>query len=670
MSVSAAARTVAAKAPAQFVELSGADLKALLNFQKALPSSKGRKLLNGDEEEFATGKGTMTDSPEWVMAQAGEGVVNVVVDGAAGGAGGAAGGAAGAGAGAAGAAGAAAAVPVISPLAFAPLAFVNPGSSENNRPTLSRDPVKLTLEVNAPNNQQTSDPQWRAADPDSNTVYYFFQLEEGVQINDPQLFNLDGQKFNLDGKRLSAVSADGNFKIDPVTGQISRIASNDQDEPVLFCEDEAALQVVVTDTALVSLPVEVVIDRTLPGFEGYDSNYAVFDLLYEENQSSDLVVNVEKQDSGTATELYITIDENATLGSKRADNEIDLIRQIDKLSLDFTKNAHITDTAASIESDEERANYLASFKNITGLDFSRSVVPGVEDAPDTLGHDLNAEIYFYNANPTIEAEITIVDQFAGVDTKVEYVEFAEGMTYKGYELHVANELATPGAPDEDGVYHLTTAVDVDGNLVATHCNDLLADSVLKDQAGEVLAGLDGNDLIFSHGYGDTLIGGAGNDLLVIDGDATIVLSSSVENSTDTIVGFGEDSVVDLGMATVNYLDAYDITEFFTEEGVTQDSFDAFILALGQSDVVEISKEVQDIFSSFDTLESNPIAALMSAFDGKMVIAIEETDAGTSAHLDLVGQSGFELAHFDGVSDFTMDNFLNAQKVSLSAVLPV
>jgi hypothetical protein len=96
-------------------------------------------------------------------------------------------------------------------------------------------------------------------------------LEEGVQINDPQLFNLDGQKFNLDGKRLSAVSADGKFKIDPVTGQISRIASNDQDEPVLFCEDEAALNVVVTDTALVSLPVAVVIDRILPAFEGYDS---------------------------------------------------------------------------------------------------------------------------------------------------------------------------------------------------------------------------------------------------------------------------------------------------------------------------------------------------------------------------------------------------------------
>ncbi|MGV1046081.1 hypothetical protein [Limnohabitans sp.] len=662
MSVSAAARTVAAKAPAQFVELSGADLKALLNFQKALPSSKGRKLLNGDEEEFATGKGTMTDSPEWVMAQAGEGVVNVVVDGAAGGAGGAAGGAAGAGA--AGAAGAAAAVPVISPLAFAPLAFVNPGSSENNRPTLSRDPVKLTLEVNAPNNQQTSDPQWRAADPDSNTVYYFFQLEEGVQINDPQLFNLDGQKFNLDGKRLSAVSADGNFKIDPVTGQISRIASNDQDEPVLFCEDEAALQVVVTDTALVSLPVEVVIDRTLPGFEGYDSNYAVFDLLYEENQSSDLVVNVEKQDSGTATELYITIDENATLGYKRADNEIDLIRQIDKLSLDFTKNAHITDTAASIESDEERANYLASFKNITGLDFSRSVVPGVEDAPDTLGHDLNAEIYFYNANPTIEAEITIVDQFAGVDTKVEYVEFAEGMTYKGYELHVANELATPGAPDEGGVYHLTTAVDVDGNLVATHCNDLLADADedIEGATGDKLDGKEGNDLIFSHGSGDTLIGGAGNDLLVIDGEATIVLSASLDNGTDTIVGFGEDSVVDLGRV-VNYLDADEINAILTEGCSDEAIWDSFITALTAADVVEFDDTVSGYLGSVYT---DQVFALefFAALEGAIVIDYEES----GAHMLLLNgvgmaQQPIEFAHFADVTNFTADNFIT------QAVLP-
>jgi hypothetical protein len=396
----------------------------------------------------------------------------------------------------------------------------------------------------------------------------------------------------------------------------------------------------------------------------------VFDLLYEENQSSDLVVNVEKHDSGTATELYITIDENLTLGSKRADNEIDLIRQIDKLSLDFTKNAHITDTAASIESVEDRANYLASFKTITGLDFSRSVVPGVEDVPDTpdtpdtLGNDLNAEIYFYNANPTLEAEITIVDQFAGVDTKVEYVEFAEGMTYKGYELHVANELATPGAPDEDGVYHLTTAVDVDGNLVATHCNDLLADSTLKGQAGEVLAGLDGNDLIFSHGYGDTLIGGAGNDLLVIDGDATIVLTASADNGTDTIVGFGEDSVIDLGMESVSFLDADDINAILSEGGSDEAIWESFITALTAADVVEFDDAVSGYLSS---VYSNEVFGLefFAALEGAIVIDYEES----GAHMLLLNGVGMaqqpvELAHFADVINFTADNFMT------QAVLPV
>lgn len=538
MNVAAAARATVAKAPNNFVELSGADLQALLNFQKTLPSSKGRKLIKTDDEEFATGEGTVTDSPEWVMAQANTGVVEVLVESGAGGAAGGAGGAAGGAAGAAGAgaAGAAAAPMVMSPLAFLPAALVLPnGSDVNNRPTLTRAPGKLTLDVNAAGNTPTSDPEWKAADPDNHTVFYFFQLEKGVVINDPEVFNLDGHAFNLDGKRLSAISEDGRFRINPYTGEISRVDSNDESEPVVFCKDEH-LQVVVTDTALVSLPVEVVIDRTLPDFDsdlgGNDTDYSVNTLLNHSNLHLDNSSTVDDENS------IITIDESLTRDAKTRDyaENGDIIRQIDKLNLDMSW------------SDNE----------INGLDFHRDITPATEDDILLCTELINLHAHIAS-DVDGDVQITVIDQFGSNETKVEYVQFAAGMTFNGYVLNDDLEAVS----NESGYYHLATDfTTTQGALTGTECRDLLASD---DGVGEVLDGLGGNDLIFSHGLGDTLIGGAGSDLLVIgehvDSDdtvvATVVLgdldSAPIETDHfDTVVNFDHHSLINVGDFIISF----------------------------------------------------------------------------------------------------------------------
>jgi hypothetical protein len=179
-----------------------------------------------------------------------------------------------------------------------------------------------------------------------------------------------------------------------------------------------------------------------------------------------------------------------------------------------------------------------------------------------------------------------------------------------------------------------------------------------------LAGLDGNDLIFSHGYGDTLIGGAGNDLLVIDGDATIVLTASADNGTDTIVGFGEDSVIDLGMESVSFLDADDINAILSEGGSDEAIWESFITALTAADVVEFDDAVSGYLSS---VYSNEVFGLefFAALEGAIVIDYEES----GAHMLLLNGVGMaqqpvELAHFADVINFTADNFMT------QAVLPV
>lgn len=488
----------------------------------------------------------------------------------------------------------------MSPLAFLPAAFALPnGSDENHRPTLTRAPGKLTLDVNAAANDPTSDPEWKAADPDNHTVFYFFQLGKGVVVNDPEVFNLDGHPFNLDGKRLSAVSEDGRFRINPYTGEISRVDS-DQELPELFCKDEDALNVVVTDTALVSLPVEVIIDRTIPDFikENYDTEYSLAGLKnsYDTEAEPDpyLVADVGMEEG----EYKITIDESITLGFK-TESEVEdspIVRQIDKLNFDIAS------------------------PTITELNFYRQVVTqeqadACSDEVLHVGNNLEAEVTFSElaGDPAVDMYVTVVDQFGQDATKVEYIQFAEDAVFGSYLLN-------DGQNSESGYYHLTTNRDAEsGNLIASECRDLLASD---DGIGETLNGLGGNDLIFSHGNHDTLIGGAGNDLIVFDkeGNCSVValgLAADAEKAFadyDTIANFfeGEHNQVQLELSGTNWAGDFATEEFLVDAQFVSNNLDnpddfteGFVLtAEGTGAVLQINWNNAIDFSEFSSMAVN------------------------------------------------------------------
>ncbi|PUE13813.1 hypothetical protein B9Z48_14290 [Limnohabitans sp. WS1] len=108
------------------------------------------------------------------------------------------------------------------------------------------DAVRLTIEILGDKENTTTNPNWVRADPDNNTTFFYFQLKDGERVGDANVLFLDG-------KRLSLTSGDGRFGINKDTGLITRLIDTPQYE-------EQTLDVVITDTALISTAVSVIIE--------------------------------------------------------------------------------------------------------------------------------------------------------------------------------------------------------------------------------------------------------------------------------------------------------------------------------------------------------------------------------------------------------------------------
>ncbi|OYU11073.1 MAG: hypothetical protein CFE38_13920 [Comamonadaceae bacterium PBBC1] len=397
---------------------------------------------------------------------------------------------------------------------------------KNHDPMLERilgedEDAKITFDVNAAPDQGTAELNWDNTDQDGHNTFFYFELGENDRLDDLSVQTIDG-------RRLSQTSADGRYHINAETGQITATGI-DQENPALFCVDDT-VSIVVTDTEMVSAAVTVTIDRTIPTLDSsnMDSDYSVnsiksgFDIYLDFS----LTTSIDKSS--------ITIDEYRTIGAKSVDEAETPIRQIDKLNLDM------------------------GITEFTKLDFHREVL-AVTPTESDLRTEVNNLHVVMDSDMEGKLEVTVVDQYAGTDTKVEYVQFGQDMSFAGYILN-------DGQNNESGYYHLTTDRDTEtGDLTATVCRDLLASD---DGAGEVLNGLEDNDLIFSNGLGDTLIGGEGSDLLFIgehasygDSDvhpvvATVVLGDvdafGAPDQFDTVVNFDKDSVIQLDGFTITF----------------------------------------------------------------------------------------------------------------------
>ena len=669
-------------------DVQGFDAEALQRFQQTLPTFKHAYKPGEEKEEFIDANGNVIDEPMWQVAQAdGGATTSAVLEGGGGAAGGAAGGGAGGAAAGGAAAGAAPAAAALSPLAFAPAALLlNPGS-DNHAPSLSYQcadadhhtivgPVHLRLALDSGLGEGAIGAIAVGTDPDNNPLNYLFSDGAGHRSS-----------YADAAGHLVTNAADAFFVIDPNTGVISLgvlgLATTDANNAIQFVDhlhDTYNLQVVAFDGGLQSNVVNVVIERGLHAEDVItfstltDAQHTVLDGTTHDDSDADVTHFVTGHTSGDPSDLA------------------HLVNHLDVLDLDLN--------------NVESLGFDTEYK---GLSFHRD------------GDNLHIEFNTVSTPDQIE-EIQICNQY-GFDftdgngthhsyaQSVEFIHFAAGSTFAGYELNPADSFddcmvdanGNPVFASQTGNYLLSLAnPDETGLITGTDYNDVI---VGTDEGGETLDGLAGNDLLFSHGEGDTLCGDDGNDLLVADGGSSTLDGGAGDDTLvsngygDTLIGgAGNDHLVlsDNGAATVvlaplaiddtnvngtdlidNFFGACDPNNVNIGEGflfVDSTVWDQGYVPAGPSSSIileggEVSIDDADFLARIQDalINVDPTAGAFVITYGDWNGAIET--ATNTAHLWEMDSNGslIELATFNNVTAgaFTVDNFLHAT----NAVLP-
>jgi len=185
---------------------------------------------------------------------------------------------------------------------------------KNRAPELTRTPVagedaKLKLVIEGEKDGTINSPTWAASDADKHSTYFYFQLKAGERAGDANVEVIDG-------KRLSLISNDGRFSINKLTGLVTA------NTVVLTTPqfNEQTLDVVVTDTELVSAPVAVVVDKNhVPELTrnlavGEDLKLTLFVSGAEDGKTSLIDWKATDADVGHKKYFYFQLNEGERVG--------------------------------------------------------------------------------------------------------------------------------------------------------------------------------------------------------------------------------------------------------------------------------------------------------------------------------------------------------------------
>lgn len=539
-------------------DLQGADVEALNRFNQALPEPKKTpqqaKKKKGEEEQV-TEEAAASESEAVEVAQAD------AAGGAAEAASSAGGGAAGAGG--ADAVGAGTALNTFSPMLFiAPLligAALDDGSNPPAPPAPEPEAGPTPSPSPSPSREPTPTPNIApVVTLEHDEVKLVLNAGTGeIECAVVGGTDADGGPsalsfFFWNNGKPSTTSADGHFSID-AQGVISLTEAGETaigaGNPALPCAPSIELAVVAFDGLNYSAPKTLTIDRVLPTFlasegdspEGVDARYSVQTILTD-GYSGNAEVKLHEG------EPHIAIND--------FDGNLDLI--------DFDG------------------------WNQVGVELNQLEMSRHEDK-------LHIEI---EDSEGLEVHISVNDQFATPpegepSAAVEFVHFAQGTTYARYDLGGSQieddtwscEGEYPYFQDH-GVYLVSTEkASADGDSVnGTACNDVVVGS---SEFKEIISGGAGNDLLFSQGTGDTLVGGAGDDLIVLDEEdhehdhkrdhceqTTVQFEAAATNGLDTVVGFDEETTrIQLQSSDTSFALEGDDVEVFTEGALLEENID-------------------------------------------------------------------------------------------------
>jgi hypothetical protein len=197
-----------------------------------------------------------------------------------------------------------------------------------------------------PNDGTINSPTWAASDADKDNTYFYFQLKAGERADD---VNVEV----IDGKRLSLISNDGRFSINKLTGLVTA-------NPVVLTIpqfNEQTLDVVVTDTELVSAPVAVVVDKNhVPDLArtlavGEDLKLTLFVSGPEDGKTSLIDWNATDTDAGHNKYFYFQLNDGERVGQNDVKvingNRLSLISGDGRFTIDMS-TGQITRTDLSV----------------------------------------------------------------------------------------------------------------------------------------------------------------------------------------------------------------------------------------------------------------------------------------------------------------------------------
>jgi len=380
----------------------------------------------------------------------------------------------------------------------------------------------------------------------------------------------------------------------------------------------------VTDGDLISNSVWVTLDRGINLADATTHEHA----LMSDHAIGDLVAGVhDHSDSDT---IYITGSISGTVDSPV--NELDVLH--------MNPAGNVSTIYSSMEMHREGGDLHMSLSGSDELNGSWTVEAQV------------CNQYGFESG-TVEAPET------NYLHSIEFVRFAQGSEYMGYQFNALGEDPNCGCTDlieTSGFYAI--ALELEG--AQGNYNELIVGS---DASGESLIGNGGNDLLFAHGEYANLDGGTGNDLLVADGENAYLCG---DEGSDTLVanacgstlvgGMGDDHLV-IGSNEVtidlSVAEGMDTVDGFFENSDSQINLSGFV------DFVDTT-ETTDFLDSLSTLligdltDDQKAQAVLDALNGVVIedfvnFFMEFTNLMTNANLQTSQDFVPVIPNFFGIS---------------------
>ncbi len=336
-----------------------------------------------------------------------------------------------------------------------------------------------------------------------------------------------------------------------------------------------------------------------------------------------------------------TVNLEAALGTKAAATGINRVTftdsgeanvvTIDKtFTNDLTVDISVDTTSGdSITADADYANALTVNAPTANLDTGHTATANLNTVTGGKGSD--------TLNIQLGASVNIIATELSLVTLVETFSITDGDTDTDATFNIA-------LADENASYTSATnyeTLTVDATSIGASSDTVNVSAAAELDGKVIIKGGDGVNkftLSSSANLGDTITGGGGNDSIVIDtsGDLTKADSVDAGDGTDTLIGLGDTTIVDIDLTGVSNFEK--LTG--TASKYLNATFDTLASSTGITEVTFLDDTNDDLDSL--TLKAGYTPAIIVNLDDEGAHSLNTVDASAYVGAGLTVKSNFKF----------------------------